>query len=106
MTKKTYKSEALAALHETVVDAFNAGVIDKQTMREFDESCLTPMHAFTANEIRSLRERENVSQIVFARYLGVTKDSISQWERGAKKPAGPALKLLSLVEHKGLASIA
>jgi putative transcriptional regulator len=106
MTSKTYKSEALAALHETVSDAFHAGVIDKQTMREFDESCLTPVHAFSGDEIRALREREEVSQMVFARYLGVTKDSVSQWERGAKKPAGAALKLLSLVEHKGLTAIA
>ena len=107
MTKaRIYRSAAAAAIHEAASDIFKIGVIDKQTMREFDESCLTPIHPFTADEIRSLREREGASQMVFARYLGVTKDSISQWERGAKKPAGAALKLLSLVEHKGLASIA
>jgi len=36
----------------------------------------------------------------------VSKDSVSQWERGDKHPAGPSLKLLSLVEKKGLAVIA
>jgi len=36
----------------------------------------------------------------------VTKDSVSKWERGEKKPAGPSLKLLSLVERKGLDGIA
>jgi len=81
-------------------------MIDKQTMRRFDESCLTPIHAFTAEEIRALREREEVSQSVFAHYLNVSKDSVSQWERGAKQPAGPSLKLLSLVEKNGLNSIA
>ena len=103
---KTYKSEALAAIHETVSDMFDAGVIDKQTMRRFDESCLTPVHIFTGEEIRALREREEVSQTVFAHYLNVTKDSVSQWERGQKKPAGASLKLLSLVERKGLEAIA
>ena len=78
----------------------------KQTMRRFDESCLTPVHEFTAEEIRALREREEVSQKVFALYLNVTKDSVSQWERGQKKPAGPTLKLLSLVRRKGLNAIA
>ena len=103
---KTYKSGAMAAIHETAAGMFTAGVIDKQTRREFDEGCLTPVHEFSAAEIRALREREEVSQTVFARYIGVTKDSISQWERGEKRPAGPSLKLLSLIERKGLASIA
>lgn len=104
--KKVYKSGIAAAVHETALALHKAGGIDKQTMREFDAACLTPIHNFTAKEIRALRQREEVSQVVFALYLGVTKDSISQWERGEKKPAGPALKLLSLVENKGLAAIA
>ena len=103
---KTYQSDALAAIHETVSGYYDAGVIDKQTMRRFDETCLTPVHEFTAEEIRALREREQVSQTVFANHLNVTKDSVSQWERGVKHPAGPALKLLSLIEKRGLAAIA
>jgi len=95
-----------AALHETALDLHDAGLIDKQTMRRFDESCLTPVRTFTAAEIRALREREQVSQTVFAMYLNVSKDSISQWERGDKRPAGPACKLLSLVAERGLSAIA
>jgi putative transcriptional regulator len=103
---RIYKSDALAAIHETVSDYYSAGVIDKRTMRRFDDSCLTPVHEFTAAEIRALREREQVSQSVFANHLNVSKESVSQWERGQKHPAGASLKLLSLVEKKGLASIA
>jgi putative transcriptional regulator len=75
-------------------------------MRRFDESCLTPVHVFTAEEIRTLRERGEVSQMVFAQYLNVKKDSVSQWERGEKHPSGPSLKLLSRVEKNGLEAIA
>ncbi len=103
---KIYKSGIKAAIHQTARDLYESGVIDRQTMRRFDESCLTPVHAFTGEEIRALREREAVSQTVFAHYLNVTKDSVSQWERGQKKPAGASLKLLSLVERNGLAAIA
>lgn len=107
MTKaKTYKSNIFAAIHETAGGMFDAGDIDKKTMRSFDESCLTPIHDFTGEEIRALREREEVSQMVFAHYLNVTKDYVSKWERGEKKPAGPSLKLLSLIERKGLEAIA
>jgi len=103
---KVYRSEAAAAIHETAVGLHEAGVIDKQTMRQFDETCLTPIHEFTPQQIKALREREQVSQTVFAHHLNISKDSISQWERGEKRPAGPSLKLLSLIERKGLASIA
>ena len=103
---KTYKSDIKAAIHETASDLYEIGLIDKQTMRQFDESCLTVVHDFTAQEIRALREREEVSQTVFAHYLNVSKDSVSQWERGNKHPAGPSLKLLSLVAKKGLEAIA
>jgi putative transcriptional regulator len=99
---KTYKSDALAAIHETVCDMFTVGVVDKKTMRRFDKTCLMPVHSFTAEEIRSLREREEVSQAVFGYHLNISKDTVSQWERGIKKPAGSSLKLLSLVAHKGL----
>jgi putative transcriptional regulator len=103
---KKYKSDINAAIHEIASGLHGVGIIDRQTMRRFDSSCLTPVHAFSANEIRALREREDVSQSVFASYLNVTKDSVSKWERGEKKPAGPSLKLLSLVERKGLDGIA
>lgn len=103
---KSYRSNIAAVVHETATGLYKAGGIDKKTMQQFDESCLTPVHQFKAREIRALREREEVSQTVFARYLGVTKDSVSQWERGQKRPVGAALKLLSLVEHKGLSAIA
>ena len=103
---KSYKNDVKATIHEMASDLYEAGMLDKKTMRRFDESCLTPIHEFTADEIRALREREKVSQTVFANHLNVSKDSVSQWERGAKHPAGPSLKLLSLVQRKGLDAIA
>src|SRR4051794_3255282 len=103
---KSYKNETKAAIHELATDLYHAGMLDKQTMRRFDASCLTSVHDFTADEIRALREREEVSQTIFAHYLNVSKDSVSQWERGNKRPAGPSLKLLALVEKKGLQAIA
>jgi putative transcriptional regulator len=103
---KVYKSGVKAAIHEIAHGLHNVGMIDRLTMRRFDESCLTPVHEFSAEEIRALREREEVSQMVFAHNLNVTKESVSQWERGQKKPAGTTLKLLSLVERNGLESIA
>lgn len=102
---KIYRSDAFGAIHETVVDMYDAGVIDKKTMRKFDRACLTPIHEFLPAQIKALRERELVSQPVFAYCLNVSKDLISQWERGLKKPAGTSLKLLALIEKRGLNAI-
>ena len=103
---KKYKSEAMAAIHETMESLFEVGAIDKQTMREFDDACLTAIEPLTPEEIRSIRERERISQPVFARYLNVSKGLVSDWERGVKKPGGPALRLLTVVQKKGVQAIA
>ena len=105
MTKQ-YRSRVMASIHETAEGLHAAGVMDKQTMRQFDEACLTPVRPLTAEEIRALREREGASQAVFARHLNVTTGLVSQWERGEKHPQGPSLKLLSLVAKNGLATVA
>ena len=105
MTKK-YRSDAFAAIHETMEALHEVGSIDKQTMRQFDEACLTPVLVLSADEIKSLRLREHISQPVFARYLNVSKNLVSDWERGVKKPGGPALRLLAVIQKKGLMAIA
>jgi putative transcriptional regulator len=104
--RKSHKSAALAAAHETASDLHDAGLLDKRTMRQFDELCLTPVTALSPEEIKELRERERVSQAVFAHYLNVSVGVISQWERGEKRPAGASLKLLVLVRDRGLVAIA
>ena len=68
MTKK-YRSEASAAIHETMEALHSIGAIDRQTMREFDKACLTPVLPMPPERIRALREREHLSQPVFALYL-------------------------------------
>ena len=92
----------LAAIHESMSDLHEIGLLDKETMREFDELCLPKVKALDADAIRSLRTQAGVSQAVFAAYLNTTKSTVSQWEQGLKHPNGIAQKLLNLVADKGL----
>ena len=103
---KKYRSDAFAAIHETIEALHEIGAVDKQTMREFDDACLTPVHVLAPDEIKAIRVREHISQPVFARYLNVSKNLVSDWERGVKKPGGPALRLLTVIQKKGLEAIA
>lgn len=102
---KNQRDDVMDMIHETVEGLHSAAVIDKQTLREFDVLTRVRIHELSPEEIRGLREREHVSQAVFALHLNVNKSLISQWERGEKRPAGPSLKLLSLVKEKGLSAI-
>jgi len=101
-----YGSAALAAVHEVALGLADAGVMDKTTLRGFDEMCLTPVKPLSAAEIRAIRLKEKASQAVFARYLNVTTGIVGQWERGEKQPRGASLKLLTLVARNGLQSVA
>lgn len=103
---RRYRSDALAAVHETAAGLHDAGVVDRSSMRTFDELCLTEIEPLTPAQIRRIRLREKASQAVFARYLNVTTGLVSQWERGEKHPRGASLKLLTLVARKGLQSVA
>lgn len=103
--KKTYKDELAGAIHETAAGIFNARLMPKSTMREFDELCLTPVEPLSPQEIKAIREGVQASQAVFARHLNVSTGVVSQWERGEKSPRGASLKLLTLVKKKGLECI-
>lgn len=89
-------SGALAALF--------AVALAKQTAREFDEACLSPVRPMKPPEIRAIHER--LSQPVFARYLNVSRNLVADWERGVEKPSGAALRLLTVVQGKDLQVIA
>lgn len=92
----------LDTIHGTAKGLHDAGLMDIRTMREFDALCLEPVKSMSAAQIRRLRRRNHVSQAVFAAYLNTSVSTVQKWERGQKKPNGPSLKLLNLVERKGL----
>ena len=102
---RLFRSEIAVAMHGMVEGFERAGLVSKQTMRQFDETCLLPPPVIAPEAIRATREKEAVSQAVFARYLNVSKNLVSEWERGMKRPGGPALRLLAIVQKKGLEAI-
>lgn len=104
--KRKFKSDAFEAIHSSASALFSVGAIDKATMRSFDESCLKVPAPMEPRKIKRIRERQRVSQPVFARYLNTSESTVEKWETGAKKPSGMALKLLSIVEKHGLKMLA
>ena len=100
------KSRILEAVHETAMDMFEAGVMDQITMREFDILCLPKIEKLEPQKIKAIRETAQVSQAVFAAILNTSVSTVQKWEIGQKHPSGTALKLLHIVEKRGLDAIA
>lgn len=96
----------LDTVHKTARGLRDAGLMEPQTMREFDALCLPPVKEYTAAQIKRIRESNKASQAVFAAYLNTSVSTVQKWERGEKRPNGPSLKLLSLVDAKGLQTLA
>jgi len=96
----------LDMVHDGAKDLHQTGLVDDMTMREFDVLCLQPVKTFSAEQIKRLRLKAKASQGVFAAYLNISKSTVQKWEQGVKKPNGPSLKLLNLIQNKGLEILA
>lgn len=99
------RSRILKEVHDTALELNKAGVLTNITMRNYDKLCIAPIHDFTAREIKRLRESIMLSQTVFAAVLNTKPTTVQKWEIGQKKPSGTALKLLNIIESKGLDSV-
>lgn len=100
--KNKFNSPAFEAIHSAASGLFNVDAIPLETMRSFDAACLSSINILQPIEIKALREKLNVSQPVFARYLNTSVSTVQKWETGAKRPSGMSLKLLNVVQKHGL----
>jgi putative transcriptional regulator len=87
------------------IGMMNDDEYDKITVRLLGPQALPTSQPISAAQIRRMRQRAKLSQAAFARYLNLTTGYISQLERGAKQPKGPALALLNVIRRKGFEAI-
>jgi len=99
------KSKILDAVHETARDLHKLGFIDKRAMDSYNALCIPPVPDYTSEQIKSLRERYHISQAVLATVLNTSLSTVQKWEIGEKHPGGPSLKLLNILDRKGLGAM-
>ena len=100
--KSAPKSRLLGATHETASDLHRLGFIDKRKMQRYDALCLEPVADYDSVKIKALRTRLQLSQAVLASVLNTSLSTVRKWEVDDKHPSGPSLKLLDLLDRKGL----
>ena len=81
------------------------GFIDERKMQKFDVLCLDPIPDYDGAKIRALRDHLQVSQAVVAAVLNTCLVTVRRWEVGDILLIGPSLKLLNLLDRKGLEAV-
>lgn len=104
--QRKFKSDAFEAIHSAAAGMHSDKIISKTTMREYDALCVIEAPSLNAEEIKTIRTANHLSQPVFAGYLNVSRSTVEKWESGNKHPTGAALKLLSIVNRHGLKILA
>lgn len=100
------RSPIIEAVRDTAKGPRKVGAMERVTLRELDPLWLPQVEPLEPAEIKRIRESALVSQAVFARLLNTSLSTVQKWEIGQKKPAGTALKLLRLVQKRGLGVVA
>ena len=102
MTAKRKRSRILESVHKNASGLHKIGLIDKRKMEKYDFLCLKPVPDYSPRKIKALRSKYHISQAVLAAVINISASSVQQWEAGEKSPGGPSLKLLNILDTKGL----
>lgn len=100
------RSRLLTEVRTTARGLADAGALDTRTLRDIESLCLPQIRAYSPAQIRRLRARTRMSQAVFAVLLNTSVSTVQKWEIGEKRPSGPSLKLLNVIERKGFEVLA
>ena len=89
-------------VYRTARDLHAAGFIDMRSVQSYDALCLEPVPAHSSAKIRALRARHKLSRAAFTSVHNTGLSTVRQWEVGDKHPSRPSLKMLNLLDEKGL----
>jgi len=101
----TASSRIFDAVLQTASDLKAGGFISEQRLAEYQALCEQPVPAYSADQIRRLRERYRISPAALAVMLNTSPATVRKWEAGQNHPSGPSLKLLNLLDRKGLEAL-
>ncbi|MBO4262078.1 MAG: helix-turn-helix domain-containing protein [Clostridia bacterium] len=59
---------------------------------------IQPLESFTAEDIKNIRLATGLTQVLFAKYMGVSPKTVEAWESGRNHPEGTACRLLTMTQ--------
>ena len=97
MVLASAREAAAHALGDT--DIVRCSKVTRRQLNSSQMSIRAP-EPFTAQRIRTIRDRLNISQAVFADLLNISASTVRAWEQGQRTPDGPSLRLLEIAEQE------
>lgn len=74
--------------------AFEQGTLEAKTRK----LTVQPVDHYNAAEIKDIRVKAGMTQVVFAEFMGVSVKTVEAWESGRNRPIGSACRLLCLTK--------
>ena len=92
------------SVYKNIVSGLNEAIkYEKEGALKGARRCrvtIKPVPHYGANKIKSIRNKLGLSQLAFAKALGVSKKTVEAWEAGRNKPQGPAQRILELLQKE------
>ena len=89
-------------LSQTIISAAKSLGFSKATVAELEQLDIPEAKMLSPKQIKRIRERVRVSQGVFAALLNVNPSTVQKWEQGKVQPQNAALRLLNIIDAKGI----
>ena len=89
-------------LSQPLITAAKELGFSKATVAELEQLDIPDVKMFSPKQIKQIRDKVRVSQGVFAALLNVNPSTVQKWEQGRVKPQNAALRLLNIIDAKGI----
>jgi len=77
----------------------------RSSQQRCSDAFMVVVRDLSAKQIRAVRIRTGMSQAVFAAFINTSVSTVQKWEIGQKKPSGPSLELLNVIDRKGVEAL-
>jgi len=93
------------SITSTIQDLNKSGLVNDITLRNIERLCLPEIKEYSPEKIAKIRKKFKLSQAALASIFNISTSTVQKWEQGNKKPTGASMKLLDIMERKGLEAL-
>ena len=90
----------------TISEGIKAGILSSLAYENGDKKAarkvtvkIKPVQKFTAEQVKAVRGKTNLTQQLFGRVIGVSVRTVEAWESGVNQPNGSASRILEMIEE-------
>ncbi len=90
----------MSEMFESIMNSFDETIKASKEGKLKVNYVFKPTPNYNGEDIKNIRNKLGLTQIMFANMLGVSKKTVEAWEANTNKPTGPALRIMELLSSK------